>query len=69
MVFEGIWTLVLLTYAHLVYTSASIVNCRELDNEMVSKLLYWLIVLHCFPVCSIGSSMGLFNAMKMHILG
>ena len=39
MVFEGIWTLILLTYAHLVYASASIVNCRELDNELVSKQL------------------------------
>ena len=38
MVFEGIWTLVLLTYAHLVYTSSSVVNCRQLDGKMVSTM-------------------------------
>lgn len=45
MVFEGIWILVLLTYAHLVYASTSIVNCRELDGEMVSLQLQSLLVL------------------------
>ena len=34
--FEGVWSLTLLTYSHLVYTSVSIVNCRLLNGKMVS---------------------------------
>jgi len=48
VVFEGVWGLTLLTYSHLVYTSVSIVNCRDLNGEMVS-ISYLFYVLPCVP--------------------
>ena len=69
MVFEGIWTLVLLTYAHLVYTSSSIVNCHQLGDKAVSSHVVFSCVddIFCFH-CSAGLSMVPFCAMNMNIL-
>lgn len=57
MVFEGIWTLILLTYAHLVLTSTSIVNCRQLDDRAVSN--YIAITLDYIIMCTCSFQLAL----------
>ena len=43
---DGVWTLVILQYSHVVYTSLSILNCPTIpvyqgDNSGVSAVLYF----------------------------
>jgi len=52
VVFEGIWSLTLLTYSHLVYTSVSIVNCRHLGNDRLVRrpAICIAIIIHVAPL-------------------
>ncbi|XP_065897579.1 uncharacterized protein [Dysidea avara] len=54
---DGVWTLVMLTFSHLVYTSISILHCPSLEDDDGNKKLVWFVdgTVECFT----GSHAGL----------
>ncbi|XP_065897582.1 uncharacterized protein [Dysidea avara] len=54
---DGVWTLVMLIFSHLVYTSVSILHCPSLEDDNGNKKLIWFVdgTVECFT----GSHAGL----------
>ena len=70
--FHGVWTIILLTYSHTVYTAMNILNCPSIptENGRKSVRMSYAITLHAIYYFiiqfSIGILMGLLSVSLVH---